>query len=94
MTHKKTDILSDDQIDHGPAATHDMAWRERVTAYEVWTDFLEGVIERYEDHELDRAELEKVGRDPEALIDQVSEATGQTREAVEAEIGDVAESLF
>ena len=94
MTHEKTDILSDDQIDHGPASTDDMAWKERVTAYEVWTDLLEGVTERYADHEFDRAELEKVGRDPEALIDQVSEATGQTREAVEAEIRDVAESLL
>ena len=35
MTHKKTDILSDDQIDHGPASTDDMAWKERVTAYEA-----------------------------------------------------------
>ena len=94
MTHKKTDILSDDQIDHGPASTDDMAWKERVTAYEVWTDLLEGVTERYTDHKLDRAELEEVGRDPEALIDKVSEATGQTRDAVEAEIRAVAETLL
>ena len=94
MTDKKTDILSEEQIDHGPASTDDMAWKERVAAYEVWTDLLEGVIDRYSNHELDRTELEEVGQDPEALIDKVSEATGLTREAVQAEIRDVAEALL
>ncbi|MGH8959099.1 MAG: hypothetical protein ACRDVK_10560 [Acidimicrobiia bacterium] len=94
MTDKKTDLLSDEQIDHGPASTDDMAWKERVAAYEVWTDLLEGVITRYSNHELDRVELEEVGKDPEALIHKVSEATGLTRQAVEAEIREVAESLL
>jgi hypothetical protein len=90
MTDKKTDILSDEQIDEGPASADDMAWKERVMAYEVWTDLLEGVVGRYSN--LDRTELAEVGQDPEALIDKVSEATGMTREAVESEIGDLAES--
>jgi hypothetical protein len=38
--------------------------------------------------------LAEVGQDPEALIDKVSDATGMTREAVESEIGDLAESLL
>lgn len=92
MTDKKTDILSDEQIDEGPAASNDMAWKERVTAYEVWTDLLEGVVDRYSN--LDRAELEELGQDTEALIDKVSEATGMTRKAVEDEIGDLAATLL
>ena len=92
MTDKKTDILSDEQIDEGPASSDDMAWKERVTAYEVWTDLLEGVVDRYSN--LDRAELEELGQDPEALIDKVSEATGMTRMAVEDEIGDLAATVL
>ena len=92
MTDKKTDILSDEQIDEGPAASNDMAWKERVSAYELWTDLLVGVVGRYSN--LDRAELEELGQDPEALIDKVSEATGMTREAVEDEIGDLAATLL
>ena len=94
MTDHETDMLSDDQIEHGPAGPHDMAWKERVTAYEIWADLLEGVTERYKEHNLDRTELESVGKDTDALIEKVSDATDQTKEAVAAEIRDVAKSLL
>jgi hypothetical protein len=94
MTHKETDMLSDDQIEHGAASSHDMAWKDRVTAAEVWVDLLEGVTHHYSEHDIDRSELEEVGPDVDALIAKISEATDLTKETVEGHIRGIAKSLL
>ncbi len=94
MTHKETDMMSDDQIEHGAASGDDMAWKDRVTASEVWVDLLEGVAHHYSEHEIDRDELEEVGPDADALIEKISDATDLTKETVEGHIRGIAESIL
>lgn len=82
--HDETEILTDEQIEEGPASVDQRPWRTRLAAAQTRQDLLAGVRERWLDEDL--SELDESLDDPEELVSVLSEATGLTRDEVEDEL--------
>ncbi|CAN5700232.1 MAG: hypothetical protein ACR2NT_14905 [Acidimicrobiia bacterium] len=88
MTNRKSDnedeseILSDEQIEEGPASMADMAFKDRWEGGSFFAD----LQQRFGTYELDWTELEGLADDRPGLADRLAEATGMTKEAVMKEI--------
>lgn len=82
--HDDTEILSDDQIDEGPADADDRPWRQRLATAQARQDLVTGVRNRWSD--ADFGDMESTLDDPDRLVSEISQATGLTAEAVEDEL--------
>lgn len=83
--HDETDILSDEQIEEGPAGGSDREWRLRLATSQARQDLLMGIRDRWRG-ELADSELEELVDHPDRFVSAISQATGLTREAVEDEL--------
>lgn len=83
--HNETDILSDEQIEEGPASASDRMWRLRLATSQARQDLLMGVRDRWRS-DLDHADLEELVDHPDRFVSTISQATGLTQEAVEDEL--------
>lgn len=82
--HKDTEILTDEQIEEGPASTDDRPWRKRLATAQARQDMLTDVRQRWVDADL--AHLDDSIDDPDRFVDEISAATGMSREAIEDEL--------
>lgn len=83
--HNETEILSDDQIEEGPASARDRTWRLRLATSQARQDLLMGVRDRWRG-DLADSELEDLIDHPDRFVSTISQATGLTRDAVEDEL--------
>ena len=88
--HDDTEILSDDQIDEGPASAGDRPWRQRLATSQTRQDLITGVQHRWSD--TDFGDMESTFDDPDRFVAKISEATGLTTKAVEDELDEMAHS--
>jgi hypothetical protein len=86
MTEHETDILSDEQIDEGPAGTGDRPWRIRLATAQQFEALLIGMENVWAERNLDRSELEGLQDDPDRFVAAISEATGLEEGAVEDQL--------
>ncbi|HEX2152427.1 MAG TPA: hypothetical protein VHL52_00420 [Acidimicrobiia bacterium] len=82
--HDETEILTDEQIEEGPAGLDEQSWRARLATAQTRQDLLAGVRERWLEEDL--SHLDESLDDPDELVSAISEATGLSREAVEDEL--------
>ena len=82
--HDETEILTDEQIEEGPAATGDRAWRKRLATAQARQDLLTDVRQRW--IEADLAHLDESIDDPDRFLDEISQATGMSRQVIEEEL--------
>lgn len=82
MTENEQEILSEDQLEEGPAHQGDEAWRQRLATAQTRQEFLVGVRERWADHGIDTLKLDDLADDPDRFVEDVAKATGLTQEAV------------
>ena len=88
--HDETEILSDDQIEQGPAHAGDRPWRQRLATSQARQEFITGVRDRWSGADL--GDIESTLDDPDRLVSGISEATGLTTKAVEDELDEIARS--
>jgi hypothetical protein len=88
--HDDTEILSDEQIQEGPAHANDRPWRQRLATSQARQDLLAGVRDRWSGTDL--ADIESTFDDPDQFVSRISEATGLTTKAVEDELDEMTRS--
>lgn len=90
--HDETEILTDEQIETGPAGTSDRPWRMRLARSQTRQDLLAGIQERWGGEELRDSELDHLIDEPDRFVEAISQATGLTPEAVEDELDEMMET--
>lgn len=88
--HDETEILTDDQIEDGPATAGERPWRQRLSTSQMAQNFLLGVQDRWS--EADLADLDELLDRPESLVEEISEMTGLAPDVIEDELDKLASS--
>jgi len=82
----ETEILTDEQIEQGPASSSDRPWRIRLAMAQARQDLLVGVQDRWGENAFGDSEFDELIDEPDRLVAAISQATGLTSEAVEDEL--------
>lgn len=86
----ETEILTDEQIDEGPAGVGDAAWRDRLQTAQDWHD-LSIALEK--DTGVDAATIRGMEGSHEQLVAAIAEATDEDPETVDTRLNRMTEYL-